>query len=178
MNQHSDTIIFIIALVIFVIYRRVRRNIGWQQLNPRKLLVRTCLFIFIGLIFLAGGISHPISLLSDVIGILVGIILAYYGATLTSFEQREGRLHYRPNIWIGSTVTLLFLARLFYRFYNMYTAGIVTGLPQEQTNGFQTMSFTTGQSWTAGLMLIMFAYYIFYYLILIKKQKQLSMQGK
>lgn len=173
MNQHSFTIIGIIALVIFGIYRRIRRNIGWQQLNPRRLMVRTCLFFIIGLAFLAGGISHPISLLSDVVGILVGIILAYYGATLTSFEQRDGRLHYRPNIWIGSTVTLLFLARLFYRFYKMYTVGIVTGLPEEQTIGF-----TIGQSWTAGLMLIMFAYYIFYYLILIKKQKQLSFAGK
>jgi hypothetical protein len=178
MNQHSYTIIVIIALILFSIFRRVRRNIGWQKLKKGNLVFRTVLFLIIGLVFLAEGIYHPISLISDAVGILLGIILAYYGVTLTRFEQREGRLYYCPNIWIGSLVTVLFLGRFIYRFYELFAGGTLSGLNQGQTKDLQNMGYTFGNSWTAGLMLIMFAYYIIYYTILIKKQKQFSQSGE
>jgi len=41
MTQHLYTLVIIIALFIFGVYRLVRRNIGWQELNPRKLVVRS-----------------------------------------------------------------------------------------------------------------------------------------
>lgn len=173
MNQHSYTIILIIALILWSIYRRVRRNIGWQHLNHRKLLVRVVIFFIIGLIFLAGGVFHPISLVSDIVGIILGMVLAYYGSTITSFEQRENRLYYRPNIWIGSIVTFLFLARFIYRFYGIFAGGTLTKIQQGQTNDFQNMGYAVGNSWTSGLLLIMFAYYIFYYMILLRRQKQI-----
>jgi hypothetical protein len=162
--MHSYSIFIIIALIIFSIYRRVRRNIGWQKLNQGSLVFRTVLFLIIGLVFLAGGVLHPISLISDVVGVLLGIILANYGAAMTSFEQRDGGHYYRPNIWIGSIVTVIFLVRFIYRFYGLFTGGLQQ----------QNMSYTVGNSWTAGLMLIMFAYYINYYRILIKRHKQLG----
>ncbi|MED1472429.1 hypothetical protein [Bacillus salipaludis] len=177
MNQHSYSIIIIIVLIFFSIVRRVRRNIGWQQLKQGNLLFRIILFLIIGLIFLAGGVVHPISLISDSLGILLGSILAFYSVGLTTFEQREGRLFYRPNIWIGSMVTILFLVRFIYRFYSMFTGRALSGLQPGQTNGWQNISYTTGNSWTAGLMLIMFSYYVIYYMILLKKQKQLSQRN-
>ena len=175
MTQHLYTVVIIIALFIFGVYRRIRRNIGWQELNPRKLVIRTCIFFIIGLVFLSGGLTHPISLISDVVGILTGILLAYYGAALTTFEKREKHFYYRPNTWIGSTVTFIFLARLFYRFYRMYSSGILTTAgSNQQPSSYQNISTAVGSSWTSGLLLIMFAYYIFYYLILLKKKKQLT----
>lgn len=173
MNQHSYSIFIIIALIIFSIYRRIRRNIGWQQLNSKRLIVRIVLFCVIGLIFFAGGIFHPISLLSDIIGILLGSILAFYSVSLTTFEQRNGRYYYCPNIWIGSLVTIIFIARFIYRFYGIYVAGSINQLQQAQSTGTQNFGYTLGNSWTAGLMLIMFAYYVIYYVVLLKKQKRL-----
>ncbi|MCQ6280279.1 CcdC protein domain-containing protein [Bacillus sp. EB600] len=172
MNQNSYTMIIIIALILFSIYRRVRRNIGWQQLNQGNLLFRTVLFLIVGLIFLAGGVFHPISLISDIVGILIGITLAYYGSNTTSIESRDGRFYYRPNTLIGSIVTVIFLGRFFYRFYGVFTGGTLEGLQQGQTSGVQNLSNTVGNSWTAGLMLIMFAYYAVYNTILLRKQKQ------
>ncbi|MGV3466100.1 MAG: hypothetical protein ACO1OT_12505 [Heyndrickxia sp.] len=174
MNQHSYTIIFIIVLVLWSIFRRVRRNIGWQHLNQRKLFIRTVIFFIIGLLFLTGGLAHPVSLISDLVGIILGIILAYYGATITTFEQRDSRLYYRPNIYIGSIVTFLFLGRLIYRFYVIFASGTFSKIQQGQPNDIQNFGYTVGTSWTSGLLLIMFAYYIFYYIILLKKQRQLS----
>jgi hypothetical protein len=173
MNQHFYSILIIAALILFSIYRRVRRNIGWQELRQGNLMFRTILFLVVGLLFVSGAVFHPISLISDILGILIGVALAHYSATITNFEQREGRLYYRPNTWIGSTVTVIFLARLFYRFYSLYSQGGFSSYQQGQTNGFQNMSGTIGNSWTAGLMLIMFAYYVIYYFLLLRKQKRL-----
>jgi hypothetical protein len=173
MNQHFYSILIIAALILFSIYRRVRRNIGWQELRQGNLMFRTILFLVVGLLFVSGAVSHPISFISDILGVLIGVALAYYSARITNFEQREGRLYYRPNTWIGSTVTVLFLARLFYRFYSLYSQGGFSSYQQGQTNGFQNMSGAIGNSWTAGLMLIMFAYYVIYYFLLLRKQKRL-----
>ncbi|WP_052353799.1 hypothetical protein [Neobacillus jeddahensis] len=174
MNQHLITIILIGALIVFSIYRRISRMIGWQPLKRGRIQFKLVLFFIIGLMLLTVSLSHPISLVSDIVGIILGSILAYYGAGLTTFEQRNGKIHYRPNMWIGGIVTVLFLVRFTYRIYGMFTTGIFTGTQQGQANSWQSLSTSVGSSWTAGLMLIMFAYYICYYMILLKKQKQLS----
>jgi hypothetical protein len=172
-NQHYYSILIIAGLILFSIYRRVRRNIGWQELRKGNLVFRTILLLVVGLLFTTGSISHPISFISDIIGILIGVVLAYYSANITNFEQRDGRLYYRPNTWIGSTVTVIFLARLFYRFYSLYSQGGLSSYQQGQANSFQNMSGAMGNSWTAGLMLIMFAYYVIYYIFLLRKQKRM-----
>lgn len=171
MNHHLITTIVVIALICLGIYRRVRRNIGWQRLKRGNLVFRTVIFLVIGLLFLVAGLTHPISIVSDVIGVTLGAFLGVYGVNLTRFEQREGRLYYCPNIWVGTAVTLLFLGRLIYRFYTIYSSGALNGAAQQNPNQFQSMA---GNSWAAGLLLIMFAYYIFYYAVLLKKQKQFS----
>jgi hypothetical protein len=172
MYQHLDKVIIIAAIILFSIYRRVRRNIGWQQLNTRKVKFRTALLLIIGLIFLAAGAFKPISLISDIVGILIGIGLAYYSGGMTRFEQREGNWYYRPNTWIGSLVTAIFIGRLIYRFYKLYSLGNLSGIQSGQS--FQNMSYVNGSSWTTGLLLIMFAYYVFYYIILLRNQKHPS----
>ena len=172
MGQHWDKVIIIGAIILFSIYRRVRRNIGWQPLHSRKIKFRTALFLIIGLIFLSIGAFNPVSLISDIIGILFGIGLAYYSGGMTRFEQRDGTWYYRPNTWIGSLVTLIFLGRLFYRFYNLSSLGNISKMQNGQN--LQNMSSITGGSWTAGFLLIMFAYYVYYYIILLKKLKDPS----
>lgn len=173
MHQQSNTIIIIAALILFSIYRRVRRNIGWQKLQQKNLWYRTALFFIVGLGFLIVGIFQPVSLLSDIGGILAGAILAYYSANMTNFEHREGSLYYRPNVWIGSIVTVLFFARLLFRFDGIYNQEKLGSLQAGTHAGLQNMGFAVGNSWTTGLMLIMFAYYVIYNSILLRKQKEL-----
>lgn len=168
-----------VLLAVFILYRiylRVRRTIGWQQLNPGKMGVMTAILFIIGLIFLIGGALHPISLISDAVGILVGVILAYCGASLTRFEQRGGRWCYRPNTWIGGTVTVLFFGRLIYRVYDMTTMTAPGGFQEGPTLTDRLQSMAGG--WTAGLLLVMFAYYLVYNAILLRKEKQLTESGK
>jgi hypothetical protein len=160
-------------LILFILYRifkRVRRNFGWQPLNTGKMQLSAVIFLLLGAIFLFYGASHTISLISDAAGILIGGVLAYYGAITTRFEQRGGELYYRPNSWIGSTVTVLFFARLIYRFYIVFTMAPQAGGQggQSWSSGLQSMSV----GWSSGLIFVMFAYYVAYNLLLQRKQKQ------
>lgn len=170
------TLVIIACLILFSIYRRVRRNIGWQELQPRKLQVRIALFLVIGLLFFVEGAGQPISLISDAAGILFGGILAYFSAGITLFEERAGRRYYRPNTWIGGLVIAVFLGRFSYRFYEIYQLMKSGALAGAKTDGLQNIGYTIGNSWTAGLMLIMFSYYAVYYLFLVHKQKNLANQ--
>jgi hypothetical protein len=168
----SLKIIIIAVLILFSIYRRVSKSIGWQQISQGKMMFRTTLSLIVGLIFLVEGATHPISLISDVVGITIGVILAYYSSAMTHFEQRDGRWYYRPNKWFGITVIAIFIGRLLYRISEIYMQGAFHSVSGGTAGSFQ--NFSIGNSWTAGLMLIMFAYYIVYYVILIRKRKQLQ----
>ena len=174
MDHNFYKVIIIAALIMFSIFRRVRRNIGWQHLNPGPMKVRTAIFLVIGVIFLAMGAFHLGSLISDVVGILIGIILAYYSAVITRFEQRDRLWYYRQNTWVGGLVIAAFLGRIIYRIYEIYTLVKSTGLPGGKIGGLRNMGYDFGNSWTSGLMLIMFAYYTGYYILLLRNQKHLS----
>jgi hypothetical protein len=168
MNQHLYTIIIIGALILFSIYRRVRKSIGWQQINKGKMMFRIALSFIVGILFFVEGGFHPINFISDVVGILIGVILAYYSSLTTDFEQRERRWYFRPNKWYGGVVMALFFGRLVYRFYEMYTQGAFSGANGGQRN----FGAAVGPSWTTGLILIMFAYYIVYYIALLGRYKK------
>jgi len=173
MNQGFLPIALIVLIFLLGIYKRARRNIGLQRLSQGYLLFRIILFTVVGLIFFIEGAIHPISLVSNIVGIMIGAILAYYAVSSTTFEQREGKLYYRPNIWIGSLVTLIFLLRLIYRFYEVFENTSLKDLQKQQPYGAGNPFSSLSHSWSSGLILIMFAYYIIYYAILLKRLKQL-----
>lgn len=170
MNTQYLVILLLIAFIGYRMYLRVRRTFVWQPLKPNGLRVRTILFGIIGLLFFAesifaGGGIRAASLVSDFAGIAAGAVLAYYGAGKTLFERRGSSLHYRPNAWIGGLVTVLFLGRLLYRIYGMLqTAGDPSAMSWSERMGM-------GNAWTSGLMLIMFAYYVTYNLLLMRKYR-------
>ncbi|TBL75770.1 hypothetical protein [Paenibacillus thalictri] len=158
--------------ILFRIYRRARQNIGWQPLSPTKMKLRSAIFFILGLLFLVAEGLHPINLISEVLAIALGSVLAYYGAALTKLEQRDGKWQYLTNMWIGGSVTLLFLGRFSYRMYVLFTQGVPTGHGAADKLSF--MGYSANSSWTSGLSLIMFAYYVVYYLLLLKKRKMAS----
>ena len=115
--------------------RRIRiRTYG--GVRGRELITPS--YSIVGLWLLKLGISHPINLISDILGILIGASLAYYGFRKTTFEKRQEDWYFRPNIWIGSAVTLLFFMRLIYRIYYLATLEDLSKL-QEQANGMQNI---------------------------------------
>lgn len=168
------SIIIIVLLVLFAIYRRIRRNIGFQRLVPNRLRVRMIIFLIIGLILLVSSAAQPILYVSDAIGIILGLILAYFATSTTKFEVRKERWFYRPNAWVGGIVLALFLGRLLYAFILVYST--MGKLPQhgsgQASNPFQSGSYVK-DPWTAGIIFVLIAYYAGYFLFLLRKAKQL-----
>ncbi|MBW7453632.1 hypothetical protein K0U00_06230 [Paenibacillus sepulcri] len=165
----SGQVIISLLLGVFIVYRiflRVRRTFGWQQLNLGKVRIMTVILGVVGLLFFVEGAFDTVSLISNMIGIALGIALACCGAAKTRFERRDGNWRYRPSAWIGGTVTILFLGRLIYRIYDMMQSGNL-----EQGLQLSDRLKDMGSSWTSGLMLIMFAYYVTCNIILLSRQE-------
>ena len=59
----------------------------------------------------------------------MGIGLAIWGLRLTKFERTPEGFFYTPNAHIGITLTLLLLARIAYRFYEISTMPLPSGPP-------------------------------------------------
>ncbi|PWW00890.1 hypothetical protein DFQ01_11135 [Paenibacillus cellulosilyticus] len=157
-------IILLVCLVGFRIVRRVQRNFSWSELRSNRLTFRIVLLAVIGIIFMTQSGFSIVSMISDIIGILIGAALGIAGATMTVFERRGAELYYKANVWIGTIVTVLFVGRFAYRMYEMMTMSRDRG---------QNFNFAAGGShWTSGLMLIMFAYYVVYYVLLMRQGKQ------
>ncbi|SEO81696.1 hypothetical protein [Paenibacillus sp. OV219] len=155
-------IVMALLFVGYRIFRRVRSNFSWSALRPRRLGFRMVLFAAVGVLFMVESGFTAVSVVSDMLGIVLGVVLGLVGASMTSFERRGAELHYKANVWIGSIVTALFIGRFAYRMY-----GIMT-MPQDQSS----YNFATGGSgWSSGLILIMFAYYVVYYAFLMSKGK-------
>lgn len=173
--QHNYTFIIIALAIVFGIYRRVRRNIGFQPLNPNRLRMRAFIFIIIGILLLIATDQHPIAYVSDAIGIALGLVLSYFAIQNTQFEQRGQSWVYRPKGWIGGVVICLFLGRLIYGFYRGFeemsnssaTAGVHSVSPFSS-------SYYGGEPWTEGILFILFAYYPCYFLFLAYKSRHLN----
>ena len=105
----------IVPLIVWRVYRRVRRNIGRQPLRPGRLLFTTIFFsVIIGLIALS-ALRSPPSLAALGGGLLCAVPLGLVALRLTRFEVAADGKFYTPNTVIGLGVTLLFIGRLAYR---------------------------------------------------------------
>lgn len=125
------TYAFLGLLLLFVLYRRVRRAVGFQRLVPAQLWVQTAMFAVICALILQSGVLHPTMLAADLVGIAVGATLAVVAMRATLVEQRDDACYYRPHPWIGMAVALVFIVRLGYRFVGLHAGvkGGGTGFP-------------------------------------------------
>lgn len=104
-------------LVLFAIYRRVRRNFGRQPLRSARLAVRVAIFAVVAVLLLVPGVMGLHLGLGSVAGLLGGVLLGLYGLHLTKVDDvPEGRF-YTPNRYLGVALTALLVGRLVYRFF-------------------------------------------------------------
>ncbi|WP_274649212.1 hypothetical protein [Paenibacillus humicola] len=177
MNSQNLIIALIGAFIVYRLYLRIRRNLGWQPLNSGRMKFVMTLSTVVGCLFLAAGAGHPVSLVSDLAGIALGIALACLGAAATRFERRGVLWHYRPNTWIGGLVSVLFLGRILFRIYEMTALGSPDAAAHgaAAAGGLSAVGYDPSAPWSSGLMLIMFAYYTVYSALLFRKMKNRPM---
>jgi hypothetical protein len=162
------------ALVVWSIYRRLRRSFGKQRLRPVQMGIRIGLFLLIGGLLLPSVIHSSVyvaSLESMLGGLLAGVALAIWGASHTRYLREQGQLFYVPHTYTGLAVSLLFLGRLVYRFVQVYS--LQSAVQGGAKPGFAAASMVSTPL-TLGLFYVLVGYYVCYYSVVLWKSKHLT----
>lgn len=165
------------GLVLFIIYRRFRRNFGRQLLKPGRLKFRIGLLGVIGALLLVPALLSPLQALATAAGLGIGITLALWAAKHTRFEQQDGKLYYIPHTYAGMVVSALFLGRIIYRFvvvspslFSVITMDSASTGPGD-LGGFSAISHSPV---TRAIFFILVGYYVYYYLYVLRESQHLK----
>jgi hypothetical protein len=155
-NPQILTPLAMAPLIVWAIYRRVRRNFGRQPIRPQRTWIRVGLFVALTVLYALGAARHPQSAQGLTLGLLVGGALGLIGLARTRFEISGQDDNYTPDPWIGLGLTTLLLGRLIYRFMVVYPAIHAAA----QTGGFAAYQRSP---LTAAMFGLLFGYFIVYY---------------
>lgn len=167
MDQKQISLIFMIAVVCFAIYRRVRRNIGRQPYQPNRMRVRMAIFGVVGAIALLFSFRNIDVVGAMVAGLVGGAALGIFGVRHTKFETTPQGQFYTPHTYIGLFVTLLLLGRIAYRFIFV----LPTMQAAAQVNANPYASFQKSPL-TMAIFGIVIGYYIAYYAAVIRQMSK------
>ncbi|HEY6451321.1 MAG TPA: hypothetical protein VIX87_01840 [Steroidobacteraceae bacterium] len=129
MHLKLVTPLLLVAVVLWSIYRRVRRNVGRQPVQARRLQFRIGVLAVVGALVLFAAAREPRLVGALVGGMACGALLAYVSLQRTKFEFTEQGRFYTPHTYIGLLITALFLGRVLYRivFMQQYGSGHLYG---------------------------------------------------
>jgi len=145
-----------IPLMVFAVWRRVRRNFGPQPIRRKQMTGRIVFLAVIGALIAWTGL-HNLRLVEGLLaGAVAGAALAMLGLRLTRFERdASGADLYIPNAWIGGLLTTVLVARLAWRF--------LVAMPQLQDPAMAHTAPPMGNSpLTLAIFGLMIGYYICY----------------
>jgi len=168
MDPRTVTPWLLTAFVIFMVYRRVRRNFGRQAVNEGRLKFRIGLLAVVGLVFLLGTALHPVLLGALVAGAAGGLVLAMIGLHHTQFEATSEGRFYIPHTYTGLVVTALFLGRLCYRLLVLYPQ--MHAAAQEDANPFASLQRSPLTVVVFGLLI---GYYIYFNVGVLRRSRDL-----
>jgi hypothetical protein len=167
------TLAIIVVVILFVLVRRARALISRQKIRPSSLLTRLAIFAVLGVVVIAVTITHPLTLLGDLVGLAIGSAVAWYGLRLTVFEQQPDGTYYTPNMYIGLAVFAVFLIRVGYRLLvlTLDTNSLATqSAAGSATNSFS--QFSGSDPYTTAAYFILIGYYVVYYTALLLRHRQ------
>ncbi len=158
MDPRFITPLLIAVLVAWGLYRRARRFIGRQTLQPARLWTRIGFLVFAGALVVATSARTPNAIEALLAGACCGIALGWVGLKYTRFESTpEGRF-YTPHAYIGLLVTALLAGRVLYRFLFLYSGAQGFAPVAQDPSAFQRSPMTLG------IFAALVGYYLSYYL--------------
>lgn len=116
--------LIIVPLVAWRAWSRIKRNIGRQALSKGRPIVTLVLFPLLVALLGWRALEHsrPELLYALAGGIVGGAVLGYYGIRHTKFEVTPQGLFYTPNAHLGIALSVLFIGRVLYRLFVLYSA--------------------------------------------------------
>lgn len=164
--------LLLVALILFALYRRLRRSFGRQPLRPARMVARIVVFAVLAALLSPAALRSNAFAGAALAGLCCGIVLALWGASRTRFERSEAQVYYVPHTYTGIAVSLLFIGRVAYRLLQAYgaTHGVRTasGGPGTGFSGFVSSPLTLG------LFFVLVGYYICYLGLILWKSKHLK----
>jgi cytochrome b561 len=127
MTPGTVAIAVAVPLIGWRLYRRIRKLIGRQSSRLWRHWSAATLFPLVLALLAFAVLSRPVSLAILGGAIAVGIGLALWGLKLTKFERTPEGFFYTPDAHIGITLSLLLVARIAFRFYEISTMPLPTG---------------------------------------------------
>ena len=113
------TVLVLIPLIAWRLYARIRRMVGRQRLSRVRPWITLTVFPLVILLLCAAQLPHPGRMLFLAAGLAAGAGLGVYGLRMTKFEPTPQVLFYTPNAHLGIALSLLFLARVAWRFVEL-----------------------------------------------------------
>ena len=124
MDPRLVTPYIVAALVVWALYRRMRRSFGRQRVRDGRMWVRVGVLTTIS-ILMGIAVARDIEVLAALLaGIACGAALGWVGLRHTRFEVTPQGRFYTPHAYIGLIVTALLVGRLLYRFLAVYNGAI------------------------------------------------------
>jgi len=109
------------ALVAWRVYARFRRMVGRQRLSKYRAPITLAVFPILVALVAFPSLSHPFNLLWLAIALSGGAALGVFGLRRTRFEIIPGQgLFYTPNAHLGIALSALLVARLAFRFVEVF----------------------------------------------------------
>jgi hypothetical protein len=163
------------ALVVFAVYRRLRRTFGRQPLRPRRMTLRMVILAILALSFLPLALRSMQFMSAELVGAALGIALGLWGAERTRFQMYGERLYYLPHTYTGIAVSLLFLGRLVFRFVQIYAGApaLRGSYAANPAQGFAPAAMMRSPL-TVALFFVLVGYYVCYYGLVLWKSKHLK----
>lgn len=125
MMTNTNIVIMALApLLMYRIYKRVQRLTVRQQSRTWRHWCSVTLFPLLLVSMTALVINNPLALAAIAGGVLAGAALGIVALRRTSFERVGSDYFYTPYAPIGMLVSMLFIARVVYRIFEMLTMGI------------------------------------------------------
>jgi drug/metabolite transporter superfamily protein YnfA len=165
-DPHSLTPLIIAALVIWAVYRRVRRTFGPQSVRPRALAIRAGIFTLLAIVIFVWMPKTPALLGAIAGGMIAGVVLGYFGLRHTRFETTQKGRVYIPHTYIGLFVTSLLIIRLAMRFLSMNGAYQQYGSEQNPWAAYQRNPLTVA------ILGLVVGYYVFYNIGILRRSRE------
>lgn len=124
------TLVFLllVPLVLWRMYRRVRSLVGPQRVTRIRPWIRAILFpVLLAALAWITAMTHPERLAWLALGTAAGVGLAVYAFGKTTFEKRSEGWFYTPHAHIGIALSLVLVARVAWRAFEVATVGIGHG---------------------------------------------------
>ncbi|HEY4214024.1 MAG TPA: hypothetical protein VGM84_21295 [Steroidobacteraceae bacterium] len=160
------------ALVLWGIYRRLRRSFGRQPILVGRTWMRVALLILVAGLIVYGMAHDALAIEALSGGVVCGLALGWLGIRHTQFEATPQGRFYTPHTYIGVLVTALFLGRLLYRYVAVYSAAPApSAATQNLFAAYQNSPLTVA---TFGLLI---SYYLSYSLGILQRARTLVQQS-